>query len=129
MLLDEEKKERKKGGCKDFRPYTPLSKSERYKMVNHCQVLLSWASKHHSNETSITVISNETGIPRMSVQWILKDYKERKADSTLSRTARSYGFDFIIYKNWNDELKDKYKRRKKIIDAVKIVDPWREKDY
>jgi hypothetical protein len=127
--LEEIIKVKKKGGCKDYRPYSPLAKSEKFKMVNHCQVLLGWASKHRNSETSITEISNATGIPRMCVHWILKDYKERRVDSTLARVARSFGYDFMVYRNWNIEAKDKYKRRKKIIDAVKICDPTLEKDY
>ena len=100
---------RKKGGCKDFRPYSPMDTSGRKKMFNHCIILLKWATENRNAETSITIISEETGIPRMSVQWILKDYKERKQDSTLGRAARSQGYDVLVYKNWNNEEKDKYK--------------------
>jgi hypothetical protein len=63
----------------------------------------------------------------MSLAWILKDYVTRKESSTIARVARSTGYDFLIYKSWNKT--DKYKRKKKIIDAVKISDPGYEKDY
>ena len=118
-----------------FKPYTPNHFSRRneddcdwHPMVMHAIVLLRWASEHRSQEASITIISKETGIPRMSLAWILKDYVTRRESSTIARVARSTGYDFLIYKAWNKD--DKYKRKKKIIDAVKINDPaFSEKDY
>lgn len=113
-----------------YRPYNPLKKGdpeEKKRMVSHCVVLLVWACSNRNKEASISVISRETNIPRMSLHWILKDYVSRGADSTISRVARSNNYDFMIYKSWNKE--NKYRRRKKIIDAVKVNDPFREKDY
>jgi hypothetical protein len=95
-------------------------------MVLHSIALLTWAAEHRNEEASITIISKETGIPRMSLAWILKDYIDRKESSTIARVARSTGFDFLIYRTWNTE--DKYKRKKKIIDAVKRCAEL-EKDY
>lgn len=99
---------------------------EEWPMVQHAIVLLKWASENRENAASITIIARETNIPRMSLAWLLKDYRVRGCDSIVSRVARSFSYDFIIYKTWN--TRDKYKRKKKIIDAVKISDPDFEKD-
>ncbi|MFA7142938.1 MAG: hypothetical protein WC175_03035 [Candidatus Dojkabacteria bacterium] len=110
------------GGFKNFVPYNKLSNKQRVIMKHHCIVLLSWASKHRNNEVSITILSNETGIPRMSISWILKDYRVRKQDSVLYKIAQTHNYNFIVYKNWNTS--NKYKRRKLIIDAVKNSEPF-----
>ena len=100
---------------------------EECKMMRDCVVLLAWASRNRSKEASITLIADETEIPRMTLHWILEDVFDRKENSILARAARSNNYDFLVYKSWNKE--NKYKRRKKIIDAVKVTDPFRGKDY
>ena len=100
------------------RPFNPKYSKGRTKMWYDCIVLLSWASRNRDKEVSISILSEETGIPRMTLHWILKDSADRKEGSILSRAARHYGFDYIIYSTWN--TRDAHKRRKKIIDAVKI---------
>ena len=112
---------------KYYRRYNPLERQEECKMCGDCIVLLAWAAEHRNMEASITIISEATGIPRMTLHWILEDVFDRHERSILSRTARSYNYDFMIYKSWNTS--EKYKRKKKIIDAVKINDQYREKDY
>jgi predicted transposase YbfD/YdcC len=114
------------GGKKFFRKYNPLVPREECKMMRDCVVLL-WASRNRSKEASITMISEETGIPRMTLHWILEDVFDRKENSILARAARSNNYDFMVYRTWNTT--NKYKRRKKIIDAVKVNDPFRGKDY
>ena len=124
-MVDEKKRTKRY-----YRPYNPLKKhdpEEKKRMVGHCVVLLVWACNNRNREASISVIAKETLIPRMSLHWILKDYVDRGSDSVISRVARSNNFDFMIYKSWNKE--NKYRRRKKIIDAVKITDPFYQKDY
>jgi hypothetical protein len=55
------------------------------------------------------------------------DYMERGCDSILAKSARYEGFMFFVYDSWNKD--NKYKRRKKMIDAVKIFEPFADKDY
>jgi predicted transposase YbfD/YdcC len=112
---------------KYYRHYNPLERQGESKMMGDCIVLLAWAAEHRNMEASITIIAEETGIPRMTLHWILEDVFDRHERSILSRTARSYNYDFMIYKSWNTT--EKYKRKKKIIDAVKCFDVFREKDY
>jgi hypothetical protein len=119
--------EHKKGGKRFYRPYKPLQSQERQRILDHCIVLLGWATRNGSREVSISIISRETNIPRMSLHWILKDYTVRKERSVISKAARSFNYDFVIYKTWNTT--NKYKRKKRIIDAVKVNDPFRGKDY
>lgn len=111
--------------------YSPLKKrrGDGYTpMFNHCVILLNWAATTRNGlSASLTSIEEETGIPRKSVQWIIDDFFIRGQGSTISRVARSYNYDFKIYSSWNKS--DKHKRRKKIIDAVKITDPDWERDY
>jgi len=117
----------KKSGKRFYRKYNPLRSHEECKMMRDCVVLLSWASKNRSKEASITIIAEETGIPRMTLHWILQDVFERKENAILSRAARSNKYDFMVYRSWNTT--NKYKRRKKIIDAIRINDSGREIDY
>lgn len=117
----------KKTGKRYYRKYNSLESHEDCKMTLDCVVLLSWAAKNRSREASITIIAEETGIPRMTLHWILEDSFDRKENSILARAARSNNYDFMVYRSWNRT--NKYKRRKKIIDAVHINDPFRAKDY
>jgi hypothetical protein len=113
--------------AKFYRRYNPLERQDECKMMGDCIVLLNWAALNREREVSITIISDETGIPRMTLHWILEDFFDRKERSIISRAARSYNYDFIIFKSWNTT--NKYKRKKRIIDAVRYSDPFREKDY
>lgn len=110
-----------------YRKYNPLEKQEDCKMMSDCIVLLEWASRNREREASITIIAEETGIPRMTLHWILEDVFDRKERAILSRAARTYNFDFKVFNTWNTT--EKYKRKKRIIDAVRYSDPFREKDY
>ena len=56
-----------------YKKYNPLEKQEDCKMMSDCIVLLEWASKNRNREASITIIAEETGIPRMTLHWILED--------------------------------------------------------
>lgn len=112
---------RQKGApCSFKRPFHPKYARGKTKMWDDCLILLLWASKSHNEEVSISILSEKTGIPRMTLHWILTDWADRKGHSILSRAAQHYGFDFIIYSTWN--TRDAHKRRKKIIDAVKIYE-------
>jgi hypothetical protein len=109
-----------------FTPYQPLSTKRRVFMTQHCVVLLPWAAKNGQREVSLTIIANETNIPRMSIRWILENYFECGPESVISRAARSCGYDFKIYRTWNKD--DKFKRKKKIIESIKRSEQM-EKDY
>jgi len=102
---------------------TPPKAGQRYfgdgkKFRHHCEVILQWAEKHkNESNSSITTISKDTGIPRMSVYWLIEDAKTRKQNSLLYKMARQHNYQVSINKRWNTI--DKYKRRKNIISAYK----------
>lgn len=100
------------------RPFNPKYSKGKTKMWYDCIILLYWASRNVNKEVSISILSDETGIPRMTLHWILTDVEERGGNSILSRAAAHCGFDYIIYESWNTT--NAHKRRKKIIDAVKL---------
>lgn len=104
------------------RPWNPKYGTRRVKMWSDCLVLLCWASRNRNMEASITVISEATNIPRMTLHWILTDWADRGDNSLLARAAAHWGFQVYIYPTWN--TRDAHKRRKKIIDAVKICEPY-----
>lgn len=85
-------------------------------------VLLAWACKNPAREASISIISEETGIPRMTLHWILIDTADRHGNSILARAALHFGYEYHIYSTWNTT--NAHKRKKKIIDAVKISEKY-----
>jgi hypothetical protein len=87
-------------------------------MEENCLNLLKWASENPSKKANLTTISNDTGIPRMSLRWILVDAKVRERESKLYRTARIYNYKYRIDSAWN--MENKYKRTKHIIRAKKV---------
>lgn len=100
------------------RPFNPKYARGKTKIWDDCVVLLTWASKNRNADVSISILSEATGIPRMTLHWIITDVSNRKGNSILSRAAQHYGYEYIIYPTWN--TRDAHKRKKKIIDAVKI---------
>lgn len=100
------------------RPFNPKYSKGKCKMWDDSTVLLAWACKNHAREASISIISEETGIPRMTLHWILTDAADRKGNSILARAAAHFGYEYHIYVTWNRE--NAHKRKKKIIDAVKM---------
>jgi hypothetical protein len=89
-------------------------------MQDYCFQMLKWAEKNRGKDASISVIQKATNIPRMNIDWILRDFKVRKSQSTLARVARIHNFNFQVDKKWNEE--NKYKRQKKIIRAYRRKD-------
>jgi hypothetical protein len=100
------------------RPFNPKYSRGKTKMWDDCVVLLTWASRNRNAEVSISILSEATGIPRMTLHWIITDVTKRKGNSILARAAQHYGYEYVIYSTWN--TRDAHKRKKKIIDAVKI---------
>ena len=83
----------------------------------HCLKILNWAIKNDNKPTSITKISEATGVPRMSVHWIITDAMIRKNGSTLHKVAVKHKIKYETYSNWNKQ--NKYKRVKIILKATK----------
>lgn len=108
--------------CNDkfHRPFNPKYSKGKCKMWDDSLVLLSWACNNRAREASISIISDETGIPRMTLHWILIDSVDRKGNSILARAANHFGYDYCIYSTWN--TRDAHKRKKKIIDAIKVCE-------
>lgn len=87
------------------------------RMRSQCLEILKFAYRNDDKELSITKIASGTGLPRMNIDFILRDYACRGEKSALHKTAEIYKYDFTVHKEWNG--KDKYKRVKKIITANK----------
>lgn len=104
------------------RPFNPKYSKGKCKMWDDSTVLLSWACNNRAREASISIIAEETGIPRMTLHWILIDAVDRKGNSILARAAAHFGYEYHIYTTWNRE--NAHKRKKKIIDAVKMSEKY-----
>ena len=85
-------------------------------MKAHARKILEWADRR-DRPTSLREISKETGVPVMSVHYILSDYENKGDDSILSKYAKMLNYDIEINKEWNQT--EKYKRRKMIIVSRK----------
>jgi hypothetical protein len=94
-----------------------MSERSRHTVAERCSALLDWAEKNPNMKTSITDISNATGIPRMTLHWILSDDEIRPETSVLNRVANSEGYEYSIDTTWNKI--HKYDRKKHIIHAAK----------
>lgn len=113
----------------------PYNFKMRGKMKDDCLILLEWACKNGDRLVSLSVIAEETGIPFETLRLILNNATdpdktkistaicdERKRPYILlSAVAEHYGFMYHIYKDWNKE--NRWKHRKKIIDATKWSEP------
>lgn len=85
------------------------------KMRGHCLDILEWATRNPNKPTSLTNISRDTGVPRVSVKWVLHDAACRRQNSTLARVAREHGYYYSIDGEWRKS--NKSKRLKPIIKA------------
>lgn len=90
-------------------------------MVNDCIVLLEWAVKNGKREVSLNLICDETGIAYETLRTIIIEAMECKEASGLYGIAKEYGYEFYIFPEWNKS--DRWKHRKKLIDAVKWSEP------
>jgi hypothetical protein len=88
-------------------------------MIDHATVLLYFLSKHRLMRTTINELSEMTGIPRVSLSWLLADAKDRGQYSILSRVSSDTGFDYYIYKDWRGSRGNNTPRL--IIDVEKMV--------
>jgi transcriptional regulator with XRE-family HTH domain len=51
-------------------------------------------------KTTLKELSEETGIPRTSLNWLLNDSNNRRDMSILRKTAADCGFDYVLFKGW-----------------------------
>lgn len=89
-----------------------------YIMVDHATVLLYHMSRNRMRKTTIKELSEETGIPRTSLNWLLNDSLNRGDMSILRKTATDCGFDYVIFKDWKGKAGIDVPRL--IIDAEKL---------
>lgn len=89
-----------------------------YKMVDHATVLLYYMSRNRMRKTTLKELSDETGIPRTSLNWLLNDSLNRGDMSILRKTATDCGFDYIVFKHWKGKAGIDVPRL--IIDAEKL---------
>lgn len=89
-----------------------------YKMVDHATVLLYHASTHRMEKTTLKTLSDELGIPRNSLVWLLNDSIERGGNSIMRKTAADCGFDYVIFRGWRGDRGIDEPRL--IIDAEKL---------
>ena len=87
--------------------------------INDCLALLDYVSKHRDDPQTQESLSEVTGIPQRTISDILTDDME-ESDSTLSRTAYKYGFEYRIFRGRMGRG-DSYSRKRshpQIIDVV-----------
>jgi len=87
-------------------------------MVDHATVLLYHMSRNRMRRTTLKELSEETGIPRSSLAWLMCDSIERGPGSILRRVASEVGFDYVIFKGWQGNPGDDEPRL--IIDVEKM---------
>jgi len=98
--------------------------------INDCLMLLDYVSKHRDDPQTQESLSEAIGMSQQRISEILNE-DEEWGDSTLSRTAYKYGFEYKIFKGRMGRG-DGYSRRKKhpqIIDVVytgriQVGDVW-----
>ncbi|MFA7143436.1 MAG: hypothetical protein WC175_05635 [Candidatus Dojkabacteria bacterium] len=83
-----------------------------------CLEILKFSNRVGDKEMSISTIAAGTGVPRMTVDFLLKDYEIRRERSTLHRMAQAHGYELKIHEDWNKA--NKYKRKKNIISVNKV---------
>lgn len=71
-----------------------------YPLVEHATALLYHVSKHRMERTTLVALSEETGIPRSSLEWLLDDAETRKGQSIIGMVASDCGFAYKVFRGW-----------------------------
>ena len=85
----------------------------KIKMYENCEKIYNWALNCNPNPTSITKISDASGVPRMSVAWLLENHKNKGDKSVMAIVALRMNVNYRVDARWNRE--NKFRRTKDII--------------
>lgn len=84
-------------------------------MRENARVLLNCISNNPQEKTNLTDLANRTGLPRISVAWLIKDACVRENKSIIAQVAKKHSFNVDINEKWNNR-----KHAKPIIRAKKV---------